>query len=75
MTTIFSNFRFQVQESLIPSSADPNGFWRDCKMDHAHCNSSQMQFLQDFRNQMLNAINDFSKSNQNGLFINSCFAH
>ena len=24
---------------------------------------------------MLNAINVFSKSNQNGLFINSCFAH
>lgn len=28
-----------------------------------------------FRNQMLNAINGFSMSNQNGLFINSCFAH
>ncbi|XWS31921.1 hypothetical protein CRYUN_Cryun23aG0117200 [Craigia yunnanensis] len=66
---------WQVQESLIPSSADPHGSWRDCKMDHSHCNSSQMQFLQDFRNQMLNAVNVFSKSNQNGLFINSCFAH
>ncbi|XVF22220.1 hypothetical protein REPUB_Repub12eG0154800 [Reevesia pubescens] len=66
---------WQVQESLIPSSADPHGYWRDCKMDHSHCNSSQMQFLQDFRNQMLNAVNGFSKSNQNGLFINSCFAH
>ncbi|TYJ09090.1 hypothetical protein E1A91_A11G117100v1 [Gossypium mustelinum] len=66
---------WQVQESLIPSSADPHGFWRDCKMDHSHCNSSQMLFLQDFRNQMLSAINGFSMSNQNGLFINSCFAH
>lgn len=28
-----------------------------------------------FRTQMLNAVKDFSKSNQNGLFINSCFAH
>ncbi|TYJ09089.1 hypothetical protein E1A91_A11G117100v1 [Gossypium mustelinum] len=37
---------WQVQESLIPSSADPHGFWRDCKMDHSHCNSSQMLFLQ-----------------------------
>ncbi|KAG8477573.1 hypothetical protein CXB51_031004 [Gossypium anomalum] len=80
---------WQVQESLIPSSADPHGFWRDCKMDHSHCNSSQMLFLQGdfqvcfcytltqmyFRNQMLSAINGFSMSNQNGLFINSCFAH
>ncbi|XVF72860.1 hypothetical protein PTKIN_Ptkin12aG0154800 [Pterospermum kingtungense] len=66
---------WQVQESLIPPSADPHGSWRDCKRDRSHCNSTQMQFLQDFRNQMLNAVNVFSKSNQNGVFINSCFAH
>ncbi|XVF80374.1 hypothetical protein PTKIN_Ptkin15bG0064600 [Pterospermum kingtungense] len=66
---------WQVQESLIPSVADPHGLWHECKMDHSHCNSSQIQFLQEFRNQMLNAMNVFSKSNQNGLFINSCFAH
>lgn len=29
----------------------------------------------DFRNQMINAIRDFSMSSENGLFINSCFAH
>lgn len=28
-----------------------------------------------FRNQMLNAIKGFSRARQNGLFINSCFAH
>ena len=28
-----------------------------------------------FRNQMLNVIRQFSQSHQNGLFINSCFAH
>ncbi|KAK9114382.1 hypothetical protein Syun_021179 [Stephania yunnanensis] len=27
------------------------------------------------RNQMLDAIKGVSKSNKNGLFINSCFAH
>ncbi|XP_030460342.1 pectin acetylesterase 6 [Syzygium oleosum] len=66
---------WQVHESLAPRSADPNGTWTDCKMNHARCNSSQIQFLQDFRNQMLKAINTFSRSDQNGLFINSCFAH
>ncbi|KAJ7973161.1 Pectin acetylesterase [Quillaja saponaria] len=66
---------WQVQASLAPPSADPNGLWSDCKSNHAHCNSSQIQFFQDFRNQILNAIKDFSGSSQNGLFINSCFAH
>ncbi|KAI4301611.1 hypothetical protein L6164_034872 [Bauhinia variegata] len=66
---------WQVQSSLAPPSADPSGSWHDCKSNHASCNSSQIQFLQDFRNQMLNAIKDFSRSAQTGLFINSCFAH
>ncbi|KAF7805012.1 Pectin acetylesterase 10 [Senna tora] len=28
-----------------------------------------------FRNKMLNAVRGFSRSNLNGLFINSCFSH
>ncbi|KAH7834838.1 hypothetical protein Vadar_020172 [Vaccinium darrowii] len=66
---------WQVQASLAPPSADPRGYWRDCKLNHARCSSSQIQFLQGFRNHMLNAIRGFSMSRQNGLFINSCFAH
>ncbi|XP_008227764.1 PREDICTED: pectin acetylesterase 3-like isoform X1 [Prunus mume] len=66
---------WQVQASLAPPSADPRGLWGACKSNHALCNSSQIQFLQDFRNQMLNAVRDFSMSTKNGLFINSCFAH
>ncbi|ONI14663.1 hypothetical protein PRUPE_3G001300 [Prunus persica] len=65
----------QVQASLAPPSADPRGLWGACKSNHALCNSSQIQFFQDFRNQMLNAVRDFSVSTKNGLFINSCFAH
>lgn len=66
---------WQIQASLVPSTADPHGEWRDCKMNHAHCSSSQIEFLQKFRSQMLNAVKGFSRSKQNGLFINSCFAH
>ncbi|CAL0302353.1 unnamed protein product [Lupinus luteus] len=66
---------WQVQESLAPPSADPRGSWNECKSNHAKCNSSQIQFLQDFRNQMLNDVKGFSSSSQTGLFINSCFAH
>lgn len=66
---------WQVQASLAPPTADPHGYWSDCKSDHARCNSSQIQFFQDFRIQMLDDVKVFSKSNENGLFINSCFAH
>ncbi|KAF8394767.1 hypothetical protein HHK36_020982 [Tetracentron sinense] len=64
-----------LQASLAPPSADPLGYWHDCKLNHAQCTASQVNFLQGFRNQMLNAIKGFSRSYQNGLFINSCFAH
>ncbi|KAM7470141.1 hypothetical protein LguiA_008324 [Lonicera macranthoides] len=66
---------WQVMSSLAPSSADPNGSWKDCKMHHTLCSSTQIQFLQEFRNKMLNAVEGFSSSPKNGLFVNSCFAH
>ncbi|KAK9161895.1 hypothetical protein Syun_008236 [Stephania yunnanensis] len=66
---------WQVQASLAPPSADPHGYWHECRMNHARCSPSQIQFLQGFRIEMLKAIRGFSMSRQNGLFINSCFAH
>ncbi|KAK4491328.1 hypothetical protein RD792_002064, partial [Penstemon davidsonii] len=66
---------WQLQASLAPSTADPNGNWRDCKMNNQRCSVSQIQFLQGFRNNMLNAVKGFGASRENGLFINSCFAH
>ncbi|PSS18984.1 Pectin acetylesterase [Actinidia chinensis var. chinensis] len=66
---------WQVQSSLAPTSADPSGYWHDCRLNHEHCSEAQILFLQGFRNQMLNAIKGFSMASQNGLFINSCFAH
>lgn len=66
---------WQVQSSLCPPTADPHHEWGECKMNHARCSATQIQFLQNFRNQMLDAVKVFSRSKQNGLFINSCFAH
>jgi hypothetical protein len=66
---------WQLQQSVAPKRADPQGLWRGCRMNHASCNSNQLQFLQGFRNQMLDAVRGFSGARQNGLFINSCFAH
>ncbi|CAA0809425.1 Pectin acetylesterase 12 [Striga hermonthica] len=66
---------WQVQESIAPPLADPKGEWRACKLNNAHCSPSQIQFLQGFRYHMLNAVKGFAYSKQNGLFLNSCFAH
>ncbi|MBA0816310.1 hypothetical protein Gohar_000988 [Gossypium harknessii] len=66
---------WQIQSSIAPPSADPHGYWHECRLNHAKCSASQMRFLQGFRIEMLNAIKGFSQSRENGLFINSCFAH
>uniref|UniRef100_A0A2N9J1S4 Pectin acetylesterase n=1 Tax=Fagus sylvatica TaxID=28930 RepID=A0A2N9J1S4_FAGSY len=66
---------WQLQSSLAPPSADPSGYWHDCRLNHEKCTPAQIQFMQGFRAEMLNALKHFSMSRQNGLFINSCFAH
>ncbi|KAF9595239.1 hypothetical protein IFM89_038093 [Coptis chinensis] len=66
---------WQVRVSLAPTSADPRGSWTECRNNISSCSASQIKFLQDFRNQMLNATKDFSVPEQNGLFINSCYTH
>nr|XP_010914809.1 pectin acetylesterase 12-like isoform X3 [Elaeis guineensis] len=65
----------QIQESLATKEADPKGYWQACKFNYSKCNDDQIKFLQGFRNQMLDATKEFSNLKQNGLFINSCFAH
>lgn len=66
---------WQLQASLAPPRSDPRGYWRPCKLNNANCNENQISFLQGFRNEMLNALKTFSLAAENGLFINSCFAH
>uniref|UniRef100_A0ACD5XE66 Uncharacterized protein n=1 Tax=Avena sativa TaxID=4498 RepID=A0ACD5XE66_AVESA len=66
---------WQIQESLAPNKADPNGSWRACKFNRSACDASQLKFLQDFREQMVASVKGFSRSRTNGLFINSCFSH
>ncbi|CAB4285046.1 unnamed protein product [Prunus armeniaca] len=66
---------WQIQNSLAPLSADPHGDWNGCRLNLASCSPFQMQFLQGFRNQMLDALKQFSMSDQNGMFINSCYVH
>ncbi|XP_070665282.1 pectin acetylesterase 10-like [Malus domestica] len=66
---------WQIPYSLAPPSADPHGEWKTCRLNLSSCSASQMEILQGFRNQFLNAVKQFSVSKQNGMFINSCFTH
>lgn len=66
---------WQIQASLAPRTADPHGFWHQCKLNNAQCSAKQIRFLQGFRDQMLYALGHFRMFHQNGIFINSCFAH
>jgi len=65
----------QISLSLSPDRADPSGSWRACKSNRSACDTSQMNFLQGFRDQMVSSVQGFSQSRSNGLFISSCFAH
>ncbi|XP_057951230.1 pectin acetylesterase 9 isoform X2 [Malania oleifera] len=67
---------FQFHHILVPPSADLQRHWFHCKLNVTACNAAQINILQDFRQDMLAALEFFYKnSTRGGLFINSCFAH
>ncbi|KAL2920689.1 Pectin acetylesterase 9 [Bienertia sinuspersici] len=68
---------WQFHNILVPSSADRRQQeWKYCKYDITTCTDSQIDTLQDYRQEMLKALYPFYKhSTSGGMFINSCFAH
>jgi len=66
---------WQIQNILAPAIADPHGHWKKCKWNIKDCTPSQLAILQEFRTQMLNALQVFNDSRSGGMFINSCFTH
>ncbi|KAL8170523.1 hypothetical protein V2J09_022327 [Rumex salicifolius] len=66
---------WQVKNILAPGVADPHGTWHNCKLDITNCSSSQLQILQDFRGEFLNALSLLGNSTTKGMFINSCYCH
>lgn len=65
---------WQVRNILVPGVADPHGKWQSCKHDINQCSATQLQILQGFRNDFLEALAEQGNSTR-GLFINSCFVH
>ncbi|KAG6477895.1 pectin acetylesterase 7-like [Zingiber officinale] len=63
---------WQIRNILAPSSADSGKAWTECKLDIKRCSSSQLQTLQGYRSQFLQAL---PASSSTGMFILSCHAH
>ncbi|CAN4109473.1 unnamed protein product [Withania somnifera] len=66
---------WQINNSLVPSYADPYNKWIYCKQDMRMCSISQIQTLQDFRLMLLKALNELGPSITRGYFISSCHSH
>ncbi|XBI69320.1 hypothetical protein VPH35_048403 [Triticum aestivum] len=66
---------FQVRYVLIPDSLAPDNSWLCCKHNIRNCNSTQMEFLNGFRNAMVDALKVVEDKEGWGLFIDSCFTH
>ncbi|THU74015.1 hypothetical protein C4D60_Mb04t28900 [Musa balbisiana] len=66
---------WQIKNILVPTVADRHGTWHDCKLDIKLCSSAQLQIMQEFRLEFLNAVNGLGTPSSRGLFINSCYAH
>ncbi|KAJ0979442.1 hypothetical protein J5N97_014916 [Dioscorea zingiberensis] len=66
---------WQVQHVLAPSTSDPQRRWQRCRLNIHNCDSKLLEALQGFRTTMLNALSEFQKNRDGGMFINSCFTH
>lgn len=69
---------FQGIFSIMPLSSTfshTHTHTRTLECDSLTISIHAVLFWTDFRNQMLNALKEFSISKENGLFVNSCFAH
>ncbi|XP_057837573.1 pectin acetylesterase 3 isoform X2 [Cryptomeria japonica] len=66
---------WQIDNILVPESADLQGHWHYCKMNPVDCTSTQLKILQGYRMQMLDALETYKESKTGGMFIYSCFGH
>ncbi|KAF5753747.1 putative pectinacetylesterase/NOTUM [Helianthus annuus] len=67
---------FQVQNILATPQADPSGLFTKCKQDINTCSTDQIQKLQDFRSEFLEAfLVAQNGSSRRGWFVNNCFTH
>ncbi|KAM0856921.1 hypothetical protein ACQ4PT_048823 [Festuca glaucescens] len=66
---------WQVEHVLSPEGSDPERLWENCRLDITKCDSKQLETLQGFRKELLDAISEFKKKKDWGMFIDSCYIH
>ncbi|XP_024015565.1 pectin acetylesterase 5 isoform X1 [Eutrema salsugineum] len=66
---------FQIQNVLVPASADPDRSWAKCRLNIKECDAAQMKVLHGFRSSLMDAIGKFHQNKVGGMFIDSCFSH
>ncbi|CAI9784713.1 unnamed protein product [Fraxinus pennsylvanica] len=66
---------WQIKNILAPGVADPHGTWHNCKIDIKKCSPSQLQIMQGFRTEFINALSGLGAFTSRGYYINSCYAH
>ncbi|XP_022872038.1 pectin acetylesterase 8-like [Olea europaea var. sylvestris] len=66
---------WQISHILAPNVSDPNFTWLNCKNNISNCSPSQLQTIQNFRLEFINALKGISISISRGYYINSCYTH
>ncbi|CAM0885588.1 unnamed protein product [Alopecurus aequalis] len=66
---------WQIRNVLVPGSSSPDKSWLSCKDNIRNCSSTQIEFLDGFRNTMVNDLKVVQDNSDWGMFIDSCFTH
>lgn len=66
---------WQIQHVLVPAASLLSDEWRICRLNIQKCHSHHVDILQGFRKSLLNALSEFERKKETGMFINSCFIH
>ncbi|CAI9784709.1 unnamed protein product [Fraxinus pennsylvanica] len=66
---------WQINNILVPNDSDTNGTWSNCKTSFSNCPPSQLQTIQGFRLDFINALTGIGVPTSRGYYINSCYTH
>ncbi|CAM6123171.1 unnamed protein product [Calypogeia fissa] len=65
----------QMDEVLVPPSADPNGIWDDCREYLSSCSRDQLKVLDGLRSSLLEKLQPLLEREKHGAVIDSCCVH
>ncbi|XP_024381508.1 pectin acetylesterase 7 isoform X2 [Physcomitrium patens] len=63
---------WQMDNIVAP---DPLGEWDDCKNNAISCTNAQLEIIQGYRKELLEALKPIQNSKKHGMFVDGCFHH